>query len=72
MVVKVFIEKRSYTWSRLTKTEYLWDLPKKIVWQLNNDQKSLELHLNALNKSSELWHSSSGRKARPSLGAFLY
>ena len=41
MVVKVFTQKRSYTWSRLIKTKYLWDLPQKIVWQLNNDRKSL-------------------------------
>ena len=32
MVDKVFIQKRSYTytWSRLIKTKYLWDLPKKV------------------------------------------
>ena len=32
----------------------------------------IEKASNALNKSSELWHSSSGRKARPLIGAFLY
>ena len=31
MVVKVLIQKRSYTWSRLIKTKYLQDLPQKIV-----------------------------------------
>ena len=44
MVVKVFVQKCSYTWSRLIKTKYLWDLPQKIVWQLNKDRKSLELY----------------------------
>ena len=62
MVVKVLIQKRSYTWSRLIKIKYLWDFPQKIVWQI---EKALNYTINALNKSSELWHSISGRKARP-------
>ena len=28
--------------------------------------------MNALNKSSELWHSSSGRKGRPRIATFQY
>ena len=48
MVVKVSIQKRSYTWSRLIKTKYLWDLPQKIVWQLIKDRKSLELYYECL------------------------
>ena len=36
-------------------------------------EKASYYTMNALNKSSELWHnSSSGRKARPHIGAFLY
>ena len=34
-------------------------------WQLNNDQKASIYTINALNKSSELWHTSVNRKARP-------
>ena len=69
MVNKVFIQKRSYTWSGLIKTKYLWDLQQKIVWQLNNDRKSLKLHYGCLKKSSKY---SSGHKARPGVGAFLH
>ena len=39
--------------------------PQNFVWQLNNDQKSLNLYYECLNKSSELWHTSVNRKARP-------
>ena len=35
-------------------------------------EKASNYTMNALNKSSELWHSSSGRKVRPHIGAFLY
>ena len=67
MVVRVFIQKRSYTWFRLIKRKYLWDLSQKIVWQLKRVEKSY-----TMNKSSELWHRSSGRKVRPRIGGFLY
>ena len=56
----------------IIKTKYLWDLQQKIVWQLNNDQKATKYTMNALKKSSELWLSSSGFKARPRIGAFEY
>ena len=39
--------------------------PQNFVWQLNNDQKPSIYTMNALNKSSELWHTSVNRKARP-------
>ena len=39
--------------------------PQNFVWQLNNDQKTSIYTMNALNKSSELWHTSENRKARP-------
>ena len=65
MVVPAFIVFSSYYWSRLIKTKYLWDLPQKIVWQLNNDWNASIYTMNALNKSSELWHTSVKRKARP-------
>ena len=39
MVVKVLIQKRSYTWSRLIKTQHLWDFPQKIVWQVQWSKK---------------------------------
>ena len=39
--------------------------PQNFVWQLNNDRKSLDFYYNALIKSSELWHTSVNRKARP-------
>ena len=35
-------------------------------------EKASNYTMNALKKSSELWHSSSSRKARPRIGAFLY
>ena len=35
-------------------------------------EKASNYTMNALNKSSELCHSSSGHKARPHIGAFLY
>ena len=31
-----------------------------------------EYTMNTLKKSSDLWHSSSGHKVRPRIGAFLY
>ena len=39
--------------------------PQNFVWQLNNDQKASIYTMNALNKSSELWHTSVNHKARP-------
>ena len=39
--------------------------PQNFVWQLNNDGKSLHLYYDCLKKSSELWHTSVNRKARP-------
>ena len=63
MVVKVLIQKRYIR--GLIKTKYLWDLPQKIVWQFNNDRIASIYTMNALNKSSELWHTSVNRKARP-------
>ena len=38
--------------------------PQNFVWQLNNDQTSIYT-MNALNKSSELWHTSVNHKVRP-------
>ena len=32
--------------------------PQNFVWQLNNDQKASIYTMNALNKLSELWHTS--------------
>ena len=42
--------------------------PQNFVWQLNNDRKASIYTMNALNKSSELWHTSVNRKARPVVG----
>ena len=39
--------------------------PQNFVWQLNNDRKASNYTMNALKKSSELWHASVNRKARP-------
>ena len=41
MVVRVFIQKWSCTWSRLIKMQYLWDLSQKIVWQVEWSKKPL-------------------------------
>ena len=38
---------------------------QNFVRQLNNDQKASIYTMNALNKVSELWHTSVNRKARP-------
>ena len=46
MVVKVFIQKRSNTWSGLIKNKTLSDLPQRILW--HKDQKSLELYYECL------------------------
>ena len=40
--------------------------PQNFVWQLNKDQKSLDLYYVCLkNKLSELWYTIVNRKARP-------
>ena len=46
MVVKVLIQKRSYKWSRLIKTQHLWDFPQKIVWQVEWSKKP---------RTTEIW-----------------
>ena len=38
--------------------------PQNLVWQLNNDRKSLNLYYEC-DKWSQLWHTSENRKARP-------
>jgi hypothetical protein len=53
MVVRVFIQKRSYTWSRLIKKQYLWDIPQKIVWQVEWLKKPWTPYFFTLNKNIE-------------------
>ena len=74
----------TYTWSLelLYWNAAMRGLPLWFVLILNSShkilcdssimiKKALNYTMNAV-KKSELWHSSSGRKARPHIGAFLY
>ena len=53
MVFRAIILKRGYAWSALMICFDSELFPQNFVWQLNNDQKSLEPHRNCQIKSSK-------------------
>ena len=53
MVFRAIILKRGYAWSALMICFDFELFPQNFVWQLNNDQKSLEPHRNCQIKSSK-------------------
>ena len=65
MVVKVLIQKRSLRGLALPKQNICEISHKKLCDSSIMIKKASNYTMNALNKSSELWHTSVNRKARP-------
>ena len=72
MIVKVLYRNAPIFGLALSKQNICEISHKKLCDSSIMIEKASNYTMNALNKSSDLWHSSSGHKARPHIGAFLY